>query len=128
MSGVQPCEAFSSPVKSNLSTSSQPTTSPLPLPPTPLDAHSRFLLSNCRWCVLKHVSTNVNILVFGSYIHRPRPDLLTGNSFAEGWSEPGRQKAAGCGPCRREVNQARPLPSIIGLCGVAWLSQMRSSL
>ena len=75
----------------------------------------------------KHVLISVNFSVFGSYMARWRLARSSGNSFADGWSEPFLQKAGLSGGRTREVNQTRPFSSNIGLCMLVWLSQMVSS-
>src|SRR5439155_21657209 len=82
---------------------------------------------NCRWCVEKQVSISVNFRFFGSYIANWRFDFSTGNALAEGCSEPFLQKAGLSSPRIRAVNQTRPSLSSIGLCTLAWLSQILSS-
>ena len=54
-------------------------------------------------------------------------DRSTGNSLADGWSEPFLQKSGFAGGRTREVNQTRPFSSNIGLCMLVWLSQIGSS-
>ena len=54
-------------------------------------------------------------------------DCSTGVSFADGCSEPFRQKSGFAGGPTREVNQTWPFSSIIGLCMLVWLSQIASS-
>src|SRR2546422_3759844 len=65
--------------------------------------------------------------VFGSYMERWRLDWSTGNSLADGWSDPLLQKSGFAGAPTREVNQTRPFSSNIGLCMLVWLSQIGSS-
>ena len=80
--------------------SGKPTTDPqmepsaglgaMPLPvhgysPRGMDIDSNC--ANCRWCAPKQVSIKVNFLVFGSYIAAWRPELSSGNNFAEGLSD-----------------------------------------
>src|SRR6516165_5893740 len=126
MSADQPCDLASSPVSSNILRLSQPTT---PLAGPPALAHSVWLASsaNCRWWVEKQVEIRVNLPVSGSNIDSWRLDCLSGNNFADGWSEPCLQKAGLSGPRTRDVNQTRPLSSNIGLWALDWLSQIGSS-
>src|SRR5215471_6453194 len=126
MRAVQPCDFSSSPVASNIFLFSQPTT---PLAGPPALVHSVWLASkpNCKWCVGKHVLISVNWPVFGSYMARWRLDCSSGNSCADGWADPFLQKAGLAGGRTLEVNQTRPCSSNIGLCMLAWLSQMTSS-
>ena len=77
--------------------------------------------------MLKQVSMVVNLAVLGSYIASWRPARATGNSCADGWSDPFWQNAEFTGPWMRAENQTRPLLSNIGLCGLVWLSQMGAS-
>ena len=65
--------------------------------------------------------------VAGSYTERWRVACSIGVSLADGWSEPLRQKSGLENWPMREVNQTRPVSSIIGLCMLAWLSQITSS-
>src|ERR1700733_6566843 len=75
-------------------------------------------LSNCRWCVEKHVSINVNSRVFGSKNEACRPLLRRGNQAA--YLFPGSLHHAGSWlPRIFDVIQTRPLLSIMGLCGSA---------
>src|ERR1700722_5509802 len=75
-------------------------------------------LSNCKWCVEKHVSINVNSRVFGSKNEACRPLLLSGNQAAYllfgSLHQPGSLL-----PRIFDVIQTRPLLSIMGLCGSA---------
>src|SRR5438552_5654727 len=125
MSGVQLWDFCSSPVSSNIFRSSQPTT---PLPGPPALVHSVLLASSAktRWWVGKHVLISVIFPVFGSYMERWRLDCSTGNSFADGCSEPFLQKSGFAGAPTREVNQTRPVSPNIGLCMLGGLSQIRS--
>src|SRR5713101_4341164 len=126
MSAVQPWDFCSSPVSSNIFRFSQPMT---PLAGPPALVHSVLFASsaNTRWWVGKHVLISVIFPVFGSYMERWRLDCSTGNSFADGWSEPVLQKSGLAGAPTREVNQTRPCSSNIGLCILAWLSQIGPS-
>ena len=47
-------------------------------------------------------------------------------SLADGWSEPCLQKSGFAGGRTRDVNHTRPFSSNIGLCMLAWLSQIGS--
>src|ERR1700682_3685341 len=126
MRADQPCDFASSPVSSNILRLSQPTT---PLCGPPALVHNVLLASsaNTRWWVGKQVRTSVILPDLGSYIERCRVDCSTGVSFAEGWSEPFLQKSGLANWPTREVNQTWPFSSIIGLCMLAWLSQITSS-
>src|SRR6266581_8197681 len=126
MNGVQPCERTSSPVSSNIFRLSQPNA---PGPVTPLLAHSVPLASSAkiRWCVGKQVLISVNLPLAGSYMERCRLACSSGNTFAEGWSEPCLQKSGFDGRRILAVNQTRPFSSIIGLWLLVWLSQIGSS-
>src|SRR5580658_8464783 len=75
----------------------------------------------------KHVSTRVNFCVFGSKIENWRCDVASGNSFAEGLSDPALQNAGFDSGRRRAEYQTRPSASNIGLWTIAWLSQISSS-
>src|SRR5262245_28469355 len=126
ISADQPCAFCSSPVSSKTLRLSQPTT---PLCGPPALVHSVLLASsaNTRWCVGKQVRISVILPVFGSYIDRWRLAVSTGVSFAEGCSEPFLHQSGLAGGPTREVNQTWPFSSIIGLCMLAWLSQITSS-
>src|SRR6516164_585705 len=126
MSADQPCDFCSSPVSSNILRLSQPTT---PLCGPPALVHSVLLASsaNTRWCVGKQVLISVILPVAGSYMERCRVDCSIGVSLADGWSDPFLQKSGLANCPTREVNQTRPFSSIIGLCMLAWLSQITSS-
>src|SRR6266480_7343109 len=89
MSAVQPWDFTSSPVSSNIFVFSQPTAPP----PPPLLVQSVLFASsaNIRWWVLKHVLMCVNFFVLGSYIASCRPELFSGNTFADGWLDPALQ-------------------------------------
>ena len=58
---------------------------------------------------------------------RWRLERSSGNSCAEGWSEPFLQKLGFSGGPTREVNQTRPFSSNIGLWMLVWLSQIGAS-
>src|SRR6266481_2627851 len=124
--GVQPCDLTSSPVSSNIFRSSQPST---PGPVTPLLVHKVLLASSAkiRWCVGKHVLIKVNLPVAGSYIDRWRLASCSGNTLADGWSDPALQTSGLAGGRIRAVIQTRPFSSIIGLCVLVWLSQIWAS-
>src|SRR5690554_6632364 len=111
MSGVQPCEASSSPVSSSFLVSSHPTTGPPPLVQGVLFSSS----ANIRWCVLKPVLMWVYALVSGSYTPKWRLDLSSGKSLAEGWSDPSLKTSGLSGGRTAAVIQTRPWPSNIGL-------------
>src|ERR1700756_6061527 len=125
MSPAHPCDFPSSPVSSNTLRLSQPTT---PDCGPPALVHNVLLASsaNTRWWVGKQVRISVILPLLGSYMERWRVDCSIGVSFAEGWSEPLRQKSGWANWPTREVNQTRPGSSLIGLCIVAWLSQITS--
>src|SRR5207302_5290704 len=123
---VQPCDAAASPVARNFLVLSQPATAACG-PPALVHSVLSASAANCRWCVEKQVSISVNFRVFGSYIASCRVDFSTGKAFAEGWSEPFLQKAGLSSPRIRAVNHTRPSLSNIGLCTLAWLSQIFSS-
>src|SRR2546422_1194324 len=59
-------------------------------------------------------------------MERWRLDWSTGNSLADGWSDPLLQKSGFAGAPTREVNHTRPFSSNIGLCMLVWLSQIGS--
>src|SRR5207244_11757361 len=84
-----------------------------PLCGPPALVHSVLSASsaNTRWCVGKHVLISVIFPVFGSYMERWRLDWSTGNSLADGWSDPLLQKSGFAGAPTREVNQTRPFSS-----------------
>src|SRR5688572_16346802 len=65
-------------------------------------------------------------LVFGSYIARWRPELLSGKRRADGWLDPALQKAGLSGPRTLDVIQTRPFSSNMGLCTFALLVQIAS--
>src|SRR2546429_9497132 len=96
MSGVQPWDFASSPVSSNIFRFSQPMT-PLCGPPALVHSVLSASSANTRWCVGKHVLISVIFPVFGSYIERCRLDWSTGNSLADGWSDPLLQKSGFAG-------------------------------
>src|SRR6202030_2203517 len=124
MSVVQPCDFAASPVSRNFLVLSQPTTPP----PPPLEVHSVSSLSkpNCRWCVVKQVSTKVYFIVFGSSIANCRWLASSGNSFADGRSDPLPQKSGSLTPRTAAASHSRPLPSIIELWLLMWVSQICS--
>src|SRR6516164_8232248 len=126
MSADQPCDFTSSPVSSKVLRLSQPIT---PLGGRRVMDKSVMLASsaNTRWWVGKQVRMSVILPLLGSYMEKWRVDCSIGVSFAEGWSEPLRQKSGLANWPTREVNQTRPVSSIIGLCMLAWLSQITSS-
>src|SRR6266446_3981980 len=103
MSGVQPCDFPASRVSQNIFVLTQPTraNSFWRL----LLSHSVWLASSAkfRWCVPKHVSMNVNCLVFGSYTvtwrefcTNPVAVPVSGYTFADGWPDAAAQYAGGC--------------------------------
>src|ERR1700747_2417670 len=106
MSAVQPCDFAASPVSSNSLVLTQPTTPP----PPPLDVHSVSLASwpNCRGCVWKQVSTKGYFIVLGSRIETARCVWSSGNSLAEGCSEPFLQKSGFLGPRTAAAIHTRP--------------------
>src|SRR5271170_4904221 len=124
MSAVQPCDLAASAVSSNSLVLSQPTTPP----PPPLDVHKVLFLSNpnCKWCVVKQVSTNVYFIVFGSSIASWRWLCSRGNSFAEGRSEFLPQKSGSLTPRTAAASHTRPFSSIIELWLLMWVSQICS--
>src|SRR5213593_739187 len=93
-SGVQPCDFPASRVSQNILVLTQPTMA---------SSFWRLLLSHrvllassakFKWCVPKHVSMNVNCLLFGSYTviwrefcTNPSGVLVSGYPFADGWPE-----------------------------------------
>src|SRR5713226_4536409 len=114
MNGDQPCDFCSSPVSSNIFRSSQPKTG---VCAPPALVHSVLFVSSAkiRWCVGKQVLIRVNLPVAGSYIDRWRLASSSGNTFADGWSDPFLQKSGLAGGRTRAVIQTRPFSSIIGL-------------
>src|SRR5881409_3873571 len=98
----QPCDLASSPVSSNFLRLSQPIT-PLCGPPALVHSVLSASSANTRWCVGKQVRISVIFPVFGSYMERWRLDWSTGNSFADGCSEPFLQKSGFAGAPTREV-------------------------
>src|SRR5882724_11549997 len=70
---------------------------------------------------------SVNLPVAGSYVERWRFASSSGNTFADGWSDPFLQKSGLAGGRTRAVIQILPVSSIIGLCMLVWLSQIGSS-
>src|SRR5215472_12814002 len=114
MSGVHPCDFFSSPASRYNLVFSQPTT-PLCGPPALVQS---VLLASCakfRCWVVKHVSISDHLPVCGSNIESWRVDSLSGRTFAEGCSEPSLQKSGSAAGRMRAVNHTRPFSSIIGL-------------
>src|SRR5258708_39871036 len=69
---------------------------------------------------------SVNCLVFGSYMASCRPLRFSGNNFAEGWLDLSLQYAGLSGGRMADVNHTRPCSSNMGLCMLAWLSQIAS--
>ena len=69
----------------------------------------------------------VNLPVAGSNIERWRFDSASGNTLAEGWSDPFLQKSGFAGGRTRAVIQTRPFSSIIGLWLLVCASQIGSS-
>src|SRR6266851_3977819 len=126
MNGDQPCDFSSSPVSSNILRLSHPMTG---VCGPPALVHSVLLPSSAkiRWCVGKQVLIKVNVPVAGSYIDRWRLASSSGNTFADGWSDPFLQKSGLAGGRTRAVIQILPFSSIIGLCVLVWLSQMGAS-
>src|SRR5215216_33988 len=123
ISAVHPCDFSSSPVSSNSFVLSQPTTGPPPLVHSVLFASS----ANMRWCVLKHVEMCVSFFVAGSYMARWRPELGSGNTFADGCDEPVLQKSGLAGPRTADVIHTRPRSSSMGLCTLLRLVQIAVS-
>src|SRR4029077_18247493 len=80
ISGVQPCDFFSSPVSRYIFVLSQPTT-PLSGPPALVHSVSLASLAKYRCCVAKQVSINDHFPVFGSYMESCRPDWFSGTTF-----------------------------------------------
>src|SRR5260370_13965627 len=70
---------------------------------------------------------SVNCFVFGSYMASCRPLRFTGNNFADSRLDPSLQYAGLSGGRITDVNQTRPFSSNMGLCMLAWLSQIASS-
>src|SRR5687767_3925725 len=122
ISGVHPCAFSSSPVSSQSFVFNHPTTGPPPLVQSVRLASS----ANIRWCVPKQVEMCFISFVFGSYIARWRPELLSGKRRADGWVDPALQKAGFSGGRTLEVIQTRPFSSNIGLCTFARLVQIGS--
>ena len=61
-------------------------------------------------------------IVLGSSIDTWRPEWSSGNTLAEGWSEPFLQKAGFSVPRTAAANHTRPFPSIMPLwLLVRWL-------
>ena len=66
-------------------------------------------------------------IVFGSSIAAWRADCSSGNTFADGWSEPFLQKAGLSSPRTFAASQTRPFLSNIALWLFARVSQIFSS-
>src|SRR5262249_43241868 len=115
MKSDQPCDFCSSPVSSNILRFSQPKTGGCGPPAL---VHRVLLASSAkiRWWVGKQVLISVNFALAGSYIDRWRLASASGNTFAEGWSDPALQKSGLAGGRTRAVIQTLPFSSIIGLC------------
>src|SRR5918994_4486291 len=116
--GAQPCALTASPVSSHTFVLTQPATGPLP------ESHSVSSTSypNCGWWVPKQVSTKLYFIVLGSSIDTWRPERSSGNTLAEGWSEPFLQKAGLSIPRTAAANQTRPFLSNMPLWLLArWL-------
>src|SRR5258708_1354947 len=126
ISGVQPCDFFSSPVCSNILVFSHPTT---PLAGLPALVHNVLLasLAKYRCWVEKHVSISVHLLVFGSNMESWRSDSSRGATLADARSEPALQYAGFSLPRIRAVNHTRPRSSYSGLWMLVWPSQIASS-
>src|SRR4029077_460145 len=62
-----------------------------------------------------------------SYIDKWRLASCSGNTLADGWSDPVLQKSGLAGGRARAGIQTRPFSSIIGLCVLVWLSQIGAS-
>src|ERR1700680_1861459 len=92
MNGVQPCDLTSSPVSSSILVSTQPRTS-APMPPELAQSVRSASKPNCTWWVGKQVLTVLKSLLAGSYMTTWRFDVLIGNAFAEGTSDPALQKS-----------------------------------
>ena len=73
------------------------------------------------------MSTNVYFIVLGSSIAMWRFACSTGNSLAEGWSEPFRQKSGFLGSRTVAASQTRPFLSNMELWLLALVSQIFSS-
>src|SRR5213083_2796385 len=126
MNGVQPCDFNSSPVSSSSLVLTQPRTS---APAPPELAHSVRLASkpNCTWGVGKQVLTWAKSYFAGSYMMTWRLELLIGNAFAEGWSDPFLQTSGLAAGRILAANQTRAFSSNIRLWGMVWASQSFSS-
>src|SRR6185503_6139562 len=111
--GVQPCDFAESPLARNCLVFSQPTT-PLPGPPW-LNQSVSLSFAKKRWCVGKQRSANIHFCVFGSYTDAWRGEFSSGNTFADGWSEPFLQKSGFAAGRWRAANHTRPSLSIIAL-------------
>src|SRR5262245_5485475 len=121
--GAQPCALAASPVSSHTLVLTQPATTPLP------ESHSVLSASwpNCGWCVPKQVSMKLYFIVLGSSIATWRPDCSSGNTLAEGWSEPFLQNAGLSNPRTSAANQTRPFVSNMQLWLLARWPQFCSS-
>src|SRR3989441_13296729 len=116
--GAQPCALAASPVSSHTLVLTQPATGPLP------DSHSVSSASyaNWGWWVPKQVSMKLYFIVFGSSIDTWRPERSSGNTLAEGCSEPFLQKAGFSMPRTAAANHTRPFLSNMPLWLLArWL-------
>src|SRR5688572_26129014 len=120
MKGAQRCAAAASPVWSNTFMSTYAATG------APL-VHSRSCASNCRWCVLKHVSTKVYFIVFGSSTATWRLVRSVGNTFADGWLEPFLHASWFAGLRTEAASHMRPSRPNIALWLLAFEFQIFSS-
>ena len=75
----------------------------------------------------KQVSTKVYFIVLGSSIVTWRDDRSSGNTLAEGWSEPFLQKAGLSMPRTVAAIHTRPFLSNMALWLLALVSQIFSS-
>ena len=75
----------------------------------------------------KHVSMKLYFIVLGSSIDTCRPERSSGNTLAEGWSEPFRQKAGFSIPRTAAANHTRPFRSNMPLWLLARWLQIFSS-
>src|SRR4051812_10907981 len=114
MNGVQPCDFSSSPVSSNNLVLTQPRTS-APAPPELAQSVRLASKPNCTWWVGKQVLTCAKSFFAGSYMMTWRFELLIGNAFADGCSDPFLQASGlACGRIRA-ANQTRDFSSSIRL-------------